>query len=305
MELRYLRYFVTVAECQHFTRAAEKLGIAQPPLSQQIKKLEQEVGVPLFERLSRGVALTPAGQVLYDDAVKILAQLDHAVQRVKQVARGERNQLRLGFASSTVVSQAVLELVRRLQQSHPDIDFQPIELPMPALVETLRQQDVDLAFLRLPCYASEHVAHTPLFSDPFKLVVPAHHAFAKQQSVTLSQLGHDPIILFPRDIGPGLHDALVDGLKGAGLTPSNASLAPQLHSATAMVSAGFGIALVPESLTTQLSDHVAVVSVEDMPLVSHVVLAWQRTNTARMVRQCIHTAREQIERLASEPVAGD
>jgi Transcriptional regulator len=123
MELRYLRYFVTVAECQHFTRAAEKLGIAQPPLSQQIKKLEQEVGVPLFERLSRGVALTPAGQVLYDDAVKILAQLDHAVQRVKQVARGERNQLRLGFASSTVVSQAVLELVRRLQQSHPDIDF--------------------------------------------------------------------------------------------------------------------------------------------------------------------------------------
>ena len=292
MEFRYLRYFVTVAECQHFTRAAEKLGIAKPPLSQQIKKLEQEIGVPLLERLPRGVSLTPAGAVLYQDAVKILSQLDHAVQRTKQVARGERNQIRLGFASSTVVSQQVLELVRGLQEHHPDVDFQPVEQPMPSLVETLRQQEVDLAFLRLPCYASEHVAHTALFDDPFKLVVPADHPLATYQSVTLSQLGKDPIILFPRDIGPGLHDALSDALKSAGLTPSSASLAPQLHSATAMVSAGFGVALVPASLTTQLSDHVSVVSLLQMPLSSQVVLAWQRTNTAHVVRRCITTARE-------------
>ena len=180
MEFRYLKYFVAVAETRHFTRAAEQLGIAQPPLSQQIKKLEHELGVDLFKRLSRGVELTHAGQVFYTDAVNILADVERAKAKARQIASGENTQVKIGFATSTSTCIKVLERIGRIQES--GVHLQAAELSMPELAAQLKSKQLDLAIMRLPCYASEPFERKVLFNDPFVAAPPAGFTAPRRRS---------------------------------------------------------------------------------------------------------------------------
>ncbi|SHO56753.1 LysR family transcriptional regulator [Vibrio quintilis] len=287
MELRYLKYFVAVAETKHFTRAAERLGIAQPPLSQQIKKLEHEVGAPLFIRLTRGVELTPAGETLYPHAVRILSSVDEAVNKVQQVARGEINKIKLGFATSTGMLEKVLTLVHRFQSRHPDIQIIPSEVPMPQLVDNLLDKQVDIAFLRLPCYASEKLEKWELFDDPFVAVLPESNPLSHHHQLSLHQLKDQELVVFPRETGPGLFDALHQALDNFDIKPKSNISAPQLRATVSMALAGIGIALVPQSLTEHLSGHSRIIPVSDMPLSSRVVLSWNKTSLSEPVRQFI------------------
>ncbi|NAX22455.1 LysR family transcriptional regulator [Vibrio sp. V39_P1S14PM300] len=276
MEFRYLKYFVAVAQTRHFTRAAEQLGIAQPPLSQQIKKLEHELGVDLFKRLSRGVELTRAGEVFYTDAVNILADAERAKAKVRQIARGENTEVKVGFATSTSTCIPVLERMGRIQGD--GINLQAAELPMPELASQLKNKQLDLAIMRLPCYASEPFERKRLFDDPFVAVIPAGHPLAQFKRIQMTQLREQKILLFPRETGPALFDGMNTLLADAGIRLERQFAAPQLRTTIAMAQAGLGIAIVPRSLAEHLDNSAAVAEIEDMLMTSRIVVAWEGSN---------------------------
>ncbi|EKF9984950.1 LysR family transcriptional regulator [Vibrio cholerae] len=287
MEFRYMKYFAAVAEAKHFTRAAEQLGIAQPPLSQQIKKLEEELGVNLFKRLSRGVELTPAGELFYQDATSILQQVERAKDRVRQRARGEHLELRLGFAASTASSSVVLEKVRQLHETIPDLQLIAVEHPMPELARMIREKQLDIAFMRLPCYASEALRRKILFDDPFVAVIPAVHTLAEVEKIQLIQLNHENVLMFPREVGPALYDNIEAAFSAAGVNIARSYAAPQLRTAITMAQAGFGIAIVPLSLTEHLDHSVVVKTIQDMPFVSQVAIVSDAGHHHPLLNRCI------------------
>ena len=173
MELRHLRYFVAVAEELHFTRAAERLGIQQPPLSLQIRQLEQEIGTPLFYRLTRGVELTEAGALLLEDAHRILDQVERTKARVQSRARGETGRIQVGFAGATYVQPLVLDIIRSYRESYPDVALLPEQSNTPNLIDGLRNGTIDVAFVRPPISDSEGIAVQSLVDEPSGLTVMA------------------------------------------------------------------------------------------------------------------------------------
>ncbi|WP_217521551.1 LysR family transcriptional regulator [Vibrio metschnikovii] len=291
MEFRYMKYFVAVAKAKHFTRAAEQLGIAQPPLSQQIKKLEDELGVTLFKRLPRGVELTTAGEVFYHDAQHILEEVERCQRKLEQIARGEKQELRIGFASSTASSRSVLENIRQLHEQCPTIHLIAVEHSMPELVTLLKQQRLELAFLRLPCYASESLNQQILFDDPFVAVMPINHRLAAHSTLYLAQLHNENVLMFPRDTGPALYDRIEAALHHAGVHIAQTYAAPQLRTAITMAQAGFGIAIVPLSLTEHLDQSVVIQRLNDMPFVSQVALVWNSRHHHPLINSSIQCMR--------------
>ncbi|MEM0554241.1 MULTISPECIES: LysR family transcriptional regulator [Aeromonas] len=248
MELRTLRYFMAVVDKQNFTRAAEVLNMAQPPLSQQIRKLEESLGTPLLRRLTRGVELTEAGASLYRDATQILTLADAAKQKVKRIARGEQGALRIGFAGSTVLHPAVLTLLHDYRERYPEVALTPQEGTMPALVEALRHDRLDAAILRLPCSGSQGLDHHLIEQEPLLIALPTSHPKAKLGPIALASLRDESFILFPREIGPGLHDGIMALCREAGFEPQLGPVCPQVISTVGMVQAGFGVTLVPSSV---------------------------------------------------------
>ncbi|AIW22767.1 MULTISPECIES: LysR family transcriptional regulator [Vibrio] len=294
MEFRYLKYFVTVAETRHFTRAAEQLGIAQPPLSQQIKKLERELGVTLFVRRSRGVTLTEAGHLLLDEAREILAKVEQLSHTLQQRARGEHRSLRLGFASSTTCSRRVLDALRQLREQHPGLVLHAEEHSMPELAQRLTTHQLDVAVMRLPCYACATLQHQNLFDDPFVAVIPAAHPLSLVPFVTLSDLHQEPVLMFPRETGPALSDQLEAAFAAAQVGIDRAYTAPQLRTAITMAQAGLGIAIAPASLTERLDDSVCIRPLQGHGLLSHVALVWapdhQHPGLRRYLSSMAHTS---------------
>jgi DNA-binding transcriptional LysR family regulator len=197
MDLRHLRYFVAVAEERHFTRAAERLGIKQPPLSLQIRQLEQELGTPLFRRLTRGVELTEPGTLLLDEARQILEQVERTKANVRNRARGETGHIRVGFAGATYFQPRVPGLVQTYRRRYPGVVLSPVQSNTPHLVEALRNGSVDVAFVRPPLGDGEGLTVHPLVQEPMRIVLPSKHPQARKRSVSLASLAHETFILFP------------------------------------------------------------------------------------------------------------
>ncbi|ELI6432671.1 LysR family transcriptional regulator [Aeromonas salmonicida subsp. salmonicida] len=276
MEFRYLRYLVAVAEKQSFTKAAEALGMAQPPLSQQIRKFEQEVGTPLFHRLTRSVELTEAGLSLYQDAKGILSQTEQAMQKAQRIARGQLGSLRLGFAGSTVLHPSVLRLIHDFRQAWPEVSLHPIENSMPNLVRDLVSEELDAAILRLPCSSSSALTHHLIDEEEMLIALPPHHPLASTGAIAIEALAQDPFILFPRELGPGLHDAITQRCQRAGFSPRLGSQSPQVISTVGMVQAGFGVAIIPRSISELHPHGVSYHPIADEPLTTRISLATRR-----------------------------
>ena len=209
MKLRHLRYFVAVAEELHFTRAAERLGIQQPPLSLQIRQLEQEIGTPLFHRLTRSVELTEAGALLFDDARRILDQVERTKASVQSRARGEIGRVQVGFAGATYFQPLVPDIIRSYRESYPNVVLLPEQSNTPHLIAGLQSGAIDVAFVRPPLSDSEGLAVQPLVDEPMMIVLPATHPRAGSRSMPLADLAEETLILFPRMIGSGWHDAII------------------------------------------------------------------------------------------------
>lgn len=276
MELRYLRYFVAVAETRHFTKAAELLNISQPPLSQQIKKLEEEIGTPLLKRLTRGVELTDAGEAFYQDARQILELSANALEKAKGIARGISGQLSIGFASSTAFHPQIFRLLRRFQDSFPAITLLPREENMATLMHELQEGLLDAAFVRLPCESSKAFNLKMIASEKMALVLPQGHRLADTPRLSLAALREEPLVLFPREVAPSLYEVIISACLRAGFQPDSVQQSPQISSAINMVAAGFGITIIPDSLRSIQLPGVNFHQIEDAALSSDIALAWRR-----------------------------
>ncbi|MGF7137153.1 DNA-binding transcriptional LysR family regulator [Paraburkholderia sp. EB58] len=293
MELRHLKYFVVVAEEGHFTRAAERLGMAQPPLSQQVQKLEREIGAQLFHRLTRGVELTDAGRVLYEDARRIVSEVELAKSRAQSAARGQTGSIRVGFASSVVFHPIIADIVRTYRESHPAVTLSPSESNVEALIDDLTAGRIDLAIIRQTSQESERVKTEALLDEDMLIVLPPQHALAASPSIDLRSIAHETLIMFPRAIAPVLYDEVMSAYQRAGLTPQLGQESTQVASAVSMVAAGFGISIVPNSIR-QIHAGVSYHAIEGAQPKAQIVLAYRFGEFSRVVRDFVDVAKRSV-----------
>jgi DNA-binding transcriptional LysR family regulator len=246
MELRQLKYFVAVAEELHFGRAARRVHISQPPLSQQIKALEDEMGVRLFERTSRSVSLTAAGRLFLEEARSILVRMDRAAGKAVRAARGEIGPLSIGFVGP-VMDSRLPGALREFRKKFPDVSLSLHEQGTRAQLEALNQDRIHLGFLRLFGNDLPGFRRELFLRESYLLALPRGHTLAQRRDLTLASLKGQPMIFFPRSIQPALYDHIKDALKHSGVNPLISQEAGTKHTTTALVSAGLGVALVPAS----------------------------------------------------------
>jgi DNA-binding transcriptional LysR family regulator len=245
-DLRLIRYFVAVAEELHFGRAAARLRMAQPGLSQQIKALERLLGVRLLERTSRQVRLTPAGSLLLGEGRRLLLEAERAVDRVRRTGRGE-----IGRVTVAAIGSATYDVIPRLLRAQrkriPDVEVVLREMSTPAQVQALRGGEVDVGFLRLPADTTELVTHA-VREDRMALMIPDAHPLARRTRIPLRALAREPLILFPASPRPSWADTVVAACREAGFEPLVAQEAMESATVVSFVAAGIGIAVVPEGL---------------------------------------------------------
>jgi DNA-binding transcriptional LysR family regulator len=262
MELRHLRYFVAVAEELHFRRAAERLHISQPPLSEQINQLEEELGTRLLERdRGRDVRLTAAGAAFLEQARKILLHVEEAAEAVHRASRGEIGTLRVSLAPAMAYG-VVPMILRQARSSLPSIRIQLSELVTPLQEKALLDHMLDIGF----CYGrlqSDNLVAECIHRERLVLAVPDQSPLAAQERLGLAELQGERFITIPRAISPGLYDAIFQTCYRAGLSPTVAQETNQFQTAIALVCAGMGISLVPESLVALKREGVKYLSIDD------------------------------------------
>lgn len=247
MELRQLRYFVAVTEAGNFSRAAERLYVSQPPLSTQIKSLEEELGVRLFARSNRGVSLTAAGAVFYEEARTVLARLEHAKSLAQGAERGDIGTLAVGFVS--IADYSLLpSALKRFRSTFPRVEVQLHELTTDVQVRELRAARLDVGVGLGPVNEPD-LEFDGVQREALVLAVPSGHAAANGQgAIDLRSLAQASFIVPPREIAPGLYDIIISECRSAGFVPQITQHARQMQTVISLVSCGMGVALVPASV---------------------------------------------------------
>jgi DNA-binding transcriptional LysR family regulator len=309
MELRHLRYFVAVAEELHFGRAARRLNISQPPLSQQIRALEKEVQADLFTRDTRRVELTAPGGEFLKYARAALDQAAQGVLSARRVQRGEVGRLGVGFITSMAYTYLPW-LVRVFRNRYPDVELVLTEQETWNQILALQERRLDVGIVRGPVEASG-VSNTAALTEPFVVALPDDHRLARHRTVRLSALADDSFIMFPRSIGGRFYEAVGSLFQRAGFTPRIAQEAIQMHVTVGLVSARLGVALVPRSI--QLLQTPGVVY---RPLASNsgkaaIVIAHRDDDRSSVVRafkdvavEIISRGTREIERQRALPADG-
>lgn len=288
MELRQLRYFAAVAEELHFRRAAERLHISQPPLSQQIRALEHELGFGLLVRTRRRVELTPAGAAFLRDVRTVLSELEGAVATARRIDAGQSGRLRVNFVGSALFS-IVPPMVERFRRSRPGVE---IELHERATLEQLRAVHAgvaDVGLVRPPIEDASGLRVETVLRERTVAALPAAHELAALRRVPLRRLAAEPLVLFPRDQAPGFHDLLIDSLAGAGAAPRVIQYAPEMLTIIGLVAAGTGVSLVPESVKRLALDGVTYRPVSGAPR-SELVAVTRAGDDASLVRAFVSEA---------------
>jgi DNA-binding transcriptional LysR family regulator len=248
IELRHLRYFVAVAETLHFGRAAAQLGMAQPPLSQQIKALERIVGHGLFDRTTRGVRLTVAGDYLLERARKTLAQVDQDVEMARRLGAGQEGVLTVGFSGSVMFTQMpfVIERYRRL---YPRVELRLQELATADQMRALKEGGLDLGFLR-DGEADSEIKIEPLLSEGYVAILPKQHPLAGRKSLRPADLREEPFVFYARKMGPLAFDRMIACCEADGFRPKIVQDTPQWPTALCLIAAGLGVTIAPACVST-------------------------------------------------------
>jgi DNA-binding transcriptional LysR family regulator len=293
MELRHLRYFVAVAEECHFGRAAQRLHIAQPPLSQQIRQLEAELGVQLLTRSTRRVELTPAGARYLERARTLLAGVDAAGEEAALVAEGRMGRVAIGFTGSATY-ELLPSLSRRLRLQSPGLELDLRgELLTPSQVTGLLDGTLDVGFLRPPVRDPGVEVH-PLRREPLVVVLPETHPQADRDQISLADLAEEPFICYPSHHRSVVHDAVLDACQAAGFTPRATEVA-ETSTLVSFVAAGLGVALVPASVQQlRIAGSVYRPLTGAAPTVE-LAVATRKGDTSPGVRRVLELARELID----------
>jgi DNA-binding transcriptional LysR family regulator len=290
IELRHLRYFIAVAEELHFGRAAERLHIAQPPLSMQIKQLESELGFQLFHRTKRSVQLTEAGQVFFEESQKILRQLNQAIQTGRQVSRGEVGQLVIGFVSSAAYN-VLPDILRTFHTSVPDVKLELHELTTDQQLQWLRENRLDIGLLRPPIEDDAFETEI-IFQEALAIALPETHAFATHTAISLSDLAREAFIIFPRTLAPGLYDQMISLCQQGGFSPNVVQEAIQMQTIISLVAAEMGVAIVPLSLQNLQRRGVVYKPLREETPQAAIVLIYKKDDPTPSVQRFLHIARQ-------------
>jgi DNA-binding transcriptional LysR family regulator len=299
MELRHLRYFVAVAQEGHITRAAERLGIQQPPLSQQIKAIERELDVQLFHRKPRGVELTDAGVAFLSEARAMLGHLDKAFETTRRAARGEQGRICIGVTSTAPFHPLVPRAIRAFQQACPMVSVTLEECLSNELVERLRNEQMDAAFIRTSPSDRQGLVVDPLLEEPMVVALPSIHALARTTSaISLQRLATETFILYGPP-GTGMYDATISACHTAGFNPRVGNLgastqqAPRITSTLSLVAAGSGISIVPSSLQRMNMEGVVYRPLKGQAKPkAALTLASRRGDASSVVRQFVKLVRK-------------
>jgi len=267
MELRHLRYFIAVAEEGSITRAAERLDMQQPPLSQQIKAIERELDVQLFRRRAHGVDLTDAGRAFLQEARGIVTNVDHAIETTRRTARGEQGQICVGVTPTGPFYPFVPRAIRAFREAYPAVFLTLEESPSPELVDRLRDEQIDAAFLRTPIVDTEGLRIEPLLEEPMVVALPVGHVLAQSHrgrdaALSVRELSGETFIVYGRphkagQHGLGQYEAMIAACHAAGFSPRIGQEAPRISSTLSLVAVGLGISLIPASLARMNMDGVA------------------------------------------------
>ena len=299
MELRHLRYFVTVAEELHFGRAAERLFIAQPPLSQQIQQLERELGVALFTRTSRRVQLTPAGVVFLAEAQQILARVELSMSEVQRAARGEVGALSIGFAASATY-EFLPAVLHNFRERYPDTKLQLFELNAAEQAQALHDGVINIGFARPAITYAGWTVET-VSEEPFMVAVPEGHPAAKEGSISVKSLAQEPFILFPPDPKPSYTDLVRAVCTQAGFVPQVAQEVREMQTALSLVAAGMGIVLVPASVQNVRRRGVVYLSLLESTLRTELTAVFRQDDPSPVLSVFLSVVREYASRRAVHP----
>jgi DNA-binding transcriptional LysR family regulator len=291
MELRHLRYFLAVAEELNFTRAARRLGISQPPLTQQVKALEAELGVPLLDRSAYRIELTDAGRIFAAEAARILGDARSAMQAARRAATGVTGRVRVGFTESASFNSLVTSTLRSFRSDYPAVEVSLEEHPSTDLIVALRQARIDAAFVRPPLPAERGLTLDLLEKEPLVVAVPGGHPLARRQQVDLGALAGETFILYPRAVRPGLADTVIAACETAGFTPRVGQYAPQLSSTINLVAASLGISIVPDSMRCLQARAVKYLPLRGEPLHALLGIAYRTDEGSAVVHNFIAAAR--------------
>ena len=248
MELRHLRYFIAVAEELHFGRAAQVLGISQPPLSQQIQALEQEVGARLFERTNRRVELSEAGRLFLQEARLVLAQVDKAADVARRAQLGELGELKIGFTSSAPFNSSIPQAIFAFRQAFPAVHLNLQEMSSTEVAESLVDESIQVGLMR-PLPLPDSLSVVELMREPLVAVLNAGHPLVEgsERGLHLAQLAQEPFVFFPRTYGSGLYAQLLSLARDAGFSPHFAQEAGEAMTIIGLVAAGLGVSVLPAS----------------------------------------------------------
>lgn len=293
MELRHLRYFVTVAEELHFTRAAERLHIAQPPLSQQIQALEAELGVTLFERTRRSVALTEAGKQFLISARQILADTERAAETARRAARGEVGELRIGIIVSLPLTRLIPEAINDYRHRYPEVTLQLRDMTTLMQLQAVLDGKLDVGFSRRPEEGvPDGLNVIQLQRDPLCAVIHESHPLADQPTLSLAQLRDEPFILYPSDAGSGIQRQILRLCATHGFIPRVEQEAREATTHIGLVSARLGTAILPYTVSCIHADGVRYIPLSDPGAATTLILTTRQHEASPLVQRFVACVQE-------------
>ncbi|WP_036140634.1 LysR family transcriptional regulator [Luteibacter sp. 9135] len=285
IELRHLRYFIAVADELHFSRAAERLGMSQPPLSQQIRDLESLLGLRLLRRTNRRVELTDAGRVYLDAARDIVTRVDDAADQARRAERGEIGELHVAFTRSTPLIERFPRTIRAFRDAYPAVRLVLVERNTLQQVACLLEGSQHVGLLRGGALPATLVSHK-LVDDPLVAVLRADHPLAtrKRARLRMDELADERFVVFSRAAGTGVHDQLLSMCRNAGFVPRIAQEAGESSTMIGLVAAGLGVAVLPDSLRHVRVDGVAYVAIDSPDAASALHVAHRRDDASPLVK---------------------
>ena len=296
IDLRRLRYFVAVAKAAGFRQAAAALGMAQPPLSQQVMALEKQLGERLFIRHPRTVELTDAGRALLAEAEPLLARAAAIPERLRRAVTGTTGMLWIGITPALSHHPGLPKLLRAFRAEAPDVDLRFCEDDTDLLCRRVADGHLQAAFVRAPVPAVDNLRIETIGDEPLLVAVPVSHRLARRDSVRLVDLADEDFVMFKRQLAPGLYDSIVAACVDVGISLRVVHHAPQKVSALLLVAGGIGITIVPSSLVGVHGEAVRMIPIDGPQPAAPVALATRRTETSalpeRFRRFCMSASRK-------------
>ena len=302
MELRHLRYFLAVAEKRNFTQAADMLGIAQPPLSRQIRELEKELGVELFDRDSRPIALSDAGRLLLDHAQRVMNATRQLRAAIKLHAEGGGRRFVIGFVGSTIYGP-VPDLIRRFREAAPQVEIDLIEMNTVVQIAALKDGRIDAGFGRLR-FEDPAIRRHLIARERLLMALPARHPLAVQdgQPISLAAVSDELLILYPNEPRPSYADQLLAVLKDHDVQPGSTREVRELQTALGLVAAGAGVAIVPATVQRLRRDDIVYRPIAERDAVSPIIISWRIADQSELTGVLERLCAELAQGMAAAPL---